>query len=84
MKTEGSFLYEQQHPTRPHILRHHNLILTFTAQYRPGRLWGPPNFLYNGYRVKRQVHEADHTAPISAEVEKTWIYSATPLFVFMA
>jgi hypothetical protein len=36
--------------------------------------------------VKRQVREADHSPPTSAEVKKTWIYecASTPPYAFMA
>jgi hypothetical protein len=34
--------------------------------------------------VKRPGREADHSTPASAEVKKTWIYTSTPLYVFMA
>jgi hypothetical protein len=34
--------------------------------------------------VKRQVREADHSPPTSAEVKKMWIYASTPPYVFMA
>jgi hypothetical protein len=34
--------------------------------------------------VKRSGREADHSLPTGAEVEKTWIYTATPTYVFMA
>jgi hypothetical protein len=34
--------------------------------------------------VKRQEREADHSHPTSAEVKKMWIYTCTPLYVFMA
>jgi hypothetical protein len=34
--------------------------------------------------VKRPRREADHTAPTSAEGKKMWIYTSTPLYVFMA
>jgi hypothetical protein len=34
--------------------------------------------------VKRQGREADHSPPTSAEVKKVWIYTSTPLYVFMA
>jgi hypothetical protein len=34
--------------------------------------------------VKRQGREADHSPPFSAEVKKMWIYTSTPLYVFMA
>jgi hypothetical protein len=40
---------------------------------RPARTWGPPNLLYNGYRVfpgvKRPGRVADHPPPSSTEVE---------------
>jgi hypothetical protein len=35
-------------------------------------------------RVKWTVREADHSPPNSAEVKNTWIYTATPPYVFMA
>jgi hypothetical protein len=35
-------------------------------------------------RVKRQVREADHSPPASAEVKKMWIYISTPPYAFMA
>jgi hypothetical protein len=28
--------------------------------------------------------EADHSPPTSAEVKKTWVYTSTPLYAFMA
>jgi hypothetical protein len=34
--------------------------------------------------VKRQGPEADHSPPTSAEVKKMWIYTSTPIYVFMA
>jgi hypothetical protein len=34
--------------------------------------------------VNRQGREADHSPPTSAEVKKMWIYTSTPLYVFMA
>jgi hypothetical protein len=34
--------------------------------------------------VKQQGREADHSLPTSAEVKKMWIYTSTPLYVFMA
>jgi hypothetical protein len=34
--------------------------------------------------VKRQGREADHSPTTSAEVKKMWIYTSTPLYVFMA
>jgi hypothetical protein len=34
--------------------------------------------------VKRQGREADHSPPASSEVKKTWIYTSTPPYAFMA
>jgi hypothetical protein len=34
--------------------------------------------------VKRQGREADHSPPTIAEVKKMWIYTSTPLCIFMA
>jgi hypothetical protein len=34
--------------------------------------------------LKRQGREADHSPPTSAEVKKMWIYTSTPLYVFIA
>jgi hypothetical protein len=54
----------------------------FPPRY-PNRIWGPPNFLSNGYRG-RQGSEADHSLPIFDEVKKMWIYTPTPPYAFMA
>jgi hypothetical protein len=56
----------------------------------PDRLRGPPSLQSNEYRdhfsrrLKRQGREADHSPPTSAEVKKTWIYTYTPPYAFMA
>jgi hypothetical protein len=34
--------------------------------------------------VKMARHEADHSPPTSFEVKKTWIYTSTPPYIFMA
>jgi hypothetical protein len=34
--------------------------------------------------VKRQWDDFDHSLPPSAEVKKTWVYTSTPPYVFMA
>jgi hypothetical protein len=34
--------------------------------------------------IKRTGLEADHSPPTSTEVKKTWIYTATPTYAFMA
>jgi hypothetical protein len=62
----------------------------FSSPRSPDLLWGPPSLLSNGHRgalspgVQRQGREADHSPPASAEVKKTWIYTSTPPYVFMA
>jgi hypothetical protein len=61
----------------------------FTSPCRPDQLWGPPNFLSNGYQgffpgVKWHGGEADHTPPSSAEVKEVWIFTSTPPCAFVA
>jgi hypothetical protein len=62
----------------------------FFSSRRSDRLWDPPNVLFKGYRglfprgVKRPGCEADHSPPASAEVKKTWIYTSTPAYDFIA
>jgi hypothetical protein len=34
--------------------------------------------------IKLPGHEAEHSSPTSAEVKEMWIYTATPLYTFMA
>jgi hypothetical protein len=41
-----------------------------------------PGTLFPG--VKRPGLEADHSPPASAEVKKTWLYTSTPPYAFMA
>jgi len=53
------------------------------------RPWGPPSFLYNGYRfflrVKQLRHGVDHPPPSSAEVkERVEVYLYSPLWAFVA
>jgi hypothetical protein len=46
--------------------------------------------LSNEYRgdlspeLKRPGREADHSPPTSAQVKKTWTYTSTPPYLFMA
>jgi hypothetical protein len=61
----------------------------FTSQDRPDRLWVHPNSYPMGTGtlspgVKRQGSEADHSPPTSVEVKRTWVYTSTPSYVFMA
>jgi hypothetical protein len=48
---------------------------------QPPNLW-VPGALSPG--VKRPRRQADHSPPTSAEVKKTWIYTCTSPYVFMA
>jgi hypothetical protein len=57
----------------------------------PDWLWGPLNPLSKGCwgggpspGVKRQRREALLSPPTSAEVKKTWVYTSTPQYPFMA
>jgi hypothetical protein len=34
--------------------------------------------------IKRLECEADHSPQTNAEVKKTWVYTSTPLYAFMA
>jgi hypothetical protein len=34
--------------------------------------------------AKRHGRDANHSPPTSAEVKKTWVYTSTPLYAFMA
>jgi hypothetical protein len=60
----------------------------FCISFRPAL--GPTQPPINGYQglfppgVKRQGREANDLPPTSAEVKKTWIYTSTPLYVFMS
>jgi hypothetical protein len=61
----------------------------FSTPYRPDRLWGPPSLYPVGTGalspgLKRQGREADHSPSTSADVNKTWIYTSTLPYVFMA
>jgi hypothetical protein len=61
----------------------------FISPCRPDRLSGPPSLLSNGYggvlslSLMLPGREADHSLPTPAEVKKIWIYTSTPLYVFM-
>jgi hypothetical protein len=56
----------------------------FSSPRRPDRLWGttqPPIQLVPW--VKRPGREADHLPAASAEVNKMWVYTSIPPYVFM-
>jgi hypothetical protein len=55
------------------------------SPYLPDWFCGPPNRLSTGYLgEKQQGREADHSTPTRAEFKKTWIYTPTPPYVFIA
>jgi hypothetical protein len=56
----------------------------FTSPYRPDRLWCPVGTGGSFPGVKRQGREGDHSPPTNAEVKKTWIYTSTPPYAFIA
>jgi hypothetical protein len=55
-----------------------------TSPYRPDPTSYKMGTGGSSPKVKRQEREADHSPPTSAEVKKMWIYTSTPLCVFMA
>jgi hypothetical protein len=56
----------------------------FPSPPRPGRFWGLPSLLSNGYLgffsqwVKRSGLEADYSPPSSFEVKNAWSYTSAP------
>jgi hypothetical protein len=52
------------------------------ASTQPPMQWVPGLFFFPG--IKQQGCEAEHSPPTSAEVKKTWTYTSTPPYVFMA
>jgi hypothetical protein len=56
----------------------------FSTPQHPGRLWGPPNLLSNGYRgAKQPGREADHSPPSSTEVKNGGAISPLSTYAFM-
>jgi hypothetical protein len=53
----------------------------YKLKLEPTFQWVPEAFSLG---VKWPGREVDHSPPISAEVKKTWIYTSTPPYVFMA
>jgi hypothetical protein len=59
---------------------------TFSSPRRPDQLCGPsPVGTWGSFPgVKRLRREANHSFPTSIEVKKTWIYTSTPTYIFVA
>jgi hypothetical protein len=58
-----------------------------SCPYRPDRVWSPLQLVPAGLSSGRgggTRKEAQHSPPTSAEAKKTWIYTFTPPYVFMA
>jgi hypothetical protein len=62
-------------------LEQENISRPALGPIRPPIEW-VPEALSPG--VKRPGREADHSPPTSAEVKKTWIYTSTPPYAFIA
>jgi hypothetical protein len=62
-----------------------NFLFSLSSRPAMGPTQSPirwvPGILSPG--IKRQGHEADHSPPTSAEVNKMWIYTSTPPYAFM-
>jgi hypothetical protein len=63
-----------------------NFLFSMSSIPAPGPTQPPIHWVQGALSpgVKRQGYEADHSPPTSAEVKKTWIYTSTPLYAFMA
>jgi hypothetical protein len=55
----------------------------FSSPYLLNRLWSPPSLLCNEF-LGLSGRTADHSPPVSAEVEETCVSTSTPPCVFMA
>jgi hypothetical protein len=62
---------------------HYDLLMSFFTSSRPvlGPTQPPIQWVPG---VKRPGCQADYSHPTDAEVKKTWIYTSTPPYVFMA
>jgi hypothetical protein len=61
------------------------LFSTFSRQAL-GSTYPPRKWILGAFflEIKRPGHEADHSPPVSAEVNKMWIYASTPPYALMA
>jgi hypothetical protein len=60
---------------------------SFSSLCRPDLFWALPPASYPEALypvVKRPEPAADHSPPTTAQVKNTWLYTSTPLYVFMA
>ena len=83
---DGENRYSSRNAEPPHVTVCPKQILLSTGlgRPRPDRPWGPPNSLYDGYRVSFQVTKrpgrgVNHPTPSSAEVkERVELYNYSP------
>jgi hypothetical protein len=60
----------------------HHVVQTGSEAHPASYPMGTGGSFHGG--VKRPGIEADHSPPASADVKKTWIYTPTPTYAFMA
>jgi hypothetical protein len=63
------------------VSTYNNTITQYLCFCVPTIQWVPEDL---SPELKRPGREADHSPPTSAEIKKTWIYTSTPPYVFMA
>jgi len=61
----------------------------FSSPQGAERPWGPPSFLFGGYRasflgIKQSGREVDHPPPCSADVKNEWSHTFAPPYAFWA
>jgi hypothetical protein len=63
----------------------------FTPPYRSDRLWGPSSLFPAGTEgfffstgINQPERESEHPLPANSGVKKTWIYTPTLSYAFMA
>jgi hypothetical protein len=71
---------------RVRVLVGHNFLSSTSSRPVLGPTQPPVQWLPGALSlgVKRPGREADHAPSASAEAKKMWIYTSTPLYVFMA
>jgi hypothetical protein len=63
-----------------------NFCLSMLSRPALGPTQSPTQWVLGAFSpgVKRPGREADHSPPFSAEVKKSWVYTSTPTYAFMA
>jgi hypothetical protein len=63
------------------VSTYNNTITQYPCFCVPPIQWVPGDL---SPELKRPGREADHSPPTSPQVKKTWTYTSTPSYVFMA